>query len=202
MYNLTPRMLQKLRSSLTEYHGLFRGGRCDSWQLEELIVNSIMSDTSAQHHVLWTEKGHDDKADLRVRVGKREHALQIKSGKIVNCKTVGEDVLEISGHRLGRFEEDLDDISNYLNARRADYLCVPYRPENNKDGKFHKYTVAYIPSSVLAGVKPEAWRKKGKSSLYQIGEEQVAYTLQPKMSWQIWWRVPTKLVQLGEWWTI
>lgn len=65
MYRLTPRMRQRLIGDLAKYHGLFNGGRCSGWELEELIVAAITSDTRAQHHVRWQEAGHDDKADYR-----------------------------------------------------------------------------------------------------------------------------------------
>ena len=41
-------MLQDLESSLRKFHALFGGGRCDGWQLEELLVRAIQSDTQAQ----------------------------------------------------------------------------------------------------------------------------------------------------------
>lgn len=48
MYKLTPRMLQDLESGLRKFHDLFGSGRCDGWQLEELLVRAIQSDTQAQ----------------------------------------------------------------------------------------------------------------------------------------------------------
>ena len=59
-YRLTPRMIQSLAGFLKEYHKLFSAGRCASWELEELVVKAIKSDTSANHHVnmswqIWWE---------------------------------------------------------------------------------------------------------------------------------------------------
>ena len=52
MYRLTPRMVQSLRHDLHRYHDLFSGGRCQGWELEELIVRAIKSDAQANHHPL------------------------------------------------------------------------------------------------------------------------------------------------------
>jgi len=104
MYRLTPRMLQRLKGDLGKYHGLFDSKRCSGWELEELIVNAIKSDTQAQHHVQWQEAGHDDKADILVRINGARHSIQIKSGRIQSERLV------LSGHRLGRFDGDLERI--------------------------------------------------------------------------------------------
>lgn len=69
-------MLQDLESGLRKFHDLFGGGRCDGWQLEELLVRAIQSDTQAQHNVYWQEGGHDDKADMQVRT----------NGERIRCK--------------------------------------------------------------------------------------------------------------------
>ena len=202
MYRLTPRMLQNFRASLTQYHQLFSGGRCDSWQLEELIVNAIKSDTRAQHHVFWKEKGHDDKADMAVRTNGTVHRIQIKSGRIVKCRKLGQDVLELSGHRLGRFNGALDHISDYLNKRDAEIVSVPYVEVDDDSGRTHKYRIAYLSAQILADIDPELWEEKGKSSFYQMSSRSVAYTLQPAMSWQVWWRVPVSLIDFEDWWSI
>ena len=68
MYQLTSRMEQALRQSLEKYHYLFDGGRCSGWELEELVFKAIQSDNTAGHHAAWQEGGHDDQADIRVRV--------------------------------------------------------------------------------------------------------------------------------------
>lgn len=86
MYKLSPRMQQNFRQCLTEFHSLFDCGRCIGWQLEELVARAIKSDTSAHHHAIWKEGGHDIEADIRVRTNGEEHDLQIKSGRILKRK--------------------------------------------------------------------------------------------------------------------
>jgi len=39
-------MLQALEKDLREFHKLFQGGRCQAWQIEELIAKAIRSDFS------------------------------------------------------------------------------------------------------------------------------------------------------------
>jgi len=74
-------MVQSLRHDLHRYHDLFSGGRCQGWELEELIVRAIKSDAQANHHPLWRESGHDDKADIVIHQGTRPHYVTIKSGR-------------------------------------------------------------------------------------------------------------------------
>lgn len=113
-------MLRKFQSGIKKYHDLFDGGRCSGWEQEKLIVNAIKSDTTAQHHVLWKEAGHDDKADIEVQINDDTFPLQIKSGKV----QVKKNQLIISGHRLGRFKEDLTKITKYLNRNSANIISV------------------------------------------------------------------------------
>ena len=197
-YRLTPRMLQHFRNSLTEYHRLFDGGRCDSWQQEELIVKAIQSDTQSQHQAFWTEGGHDDQADVRVRTNGEEHAIQIKSGRIKKSRG-GVEQLVLSGHRLGRFDGVMEDISAYLNGRDAQILSVPYRRVDGEQGRQHKYRVCYIAAEVLAQVDPRAWERRG-AAWHQTSPNGVEFSLRPSMSWQIWWMIPlVEVVQEEEW---
>ena len=78
MYRLTARMLQRFKRDLEKYHELFAGGRCSGWEQEELIVAAIKSDTTAHHHVIWSEAGHDTKADIQVRTNGDIHLIEIK----------------------------------------------------------------------------------------------------------------------------
>jgi hypothetical protein len=48
MYKLTNVMLQNLEKNLIEFHKLFQGGRCQAWQLEELVAKAINSDFNAK----------------------------------------------------------------------------------------------------------------------------------------------------------
>ena len=50
---LTDIMIQNLENDLKMFHSLFRGGRCEAWQLEELIVRAIKSDHSKSESVKW-----------------------------------------------------------------------------------------------------------------------------------------------------
>lgn len=196
MYRLTGRMEQSLRQSLEKYHELFNGGRCSGWELEELVYKAIQSDSAAGHHAKWKEGGHDDQADIRVRVNGIEYPLQIKSGEIKQVKSgsVKSPHLVLSGHRLGRFNGNFKDITEYLNEERADVLSVPYRKVDDSTGRHHIYQIVYVEGLYFRQLNENAWVASGKSWT-QINQHGVIFTLHPSMSWQIWWRIPLSLVR-------
>ena len=181
-------MLQRIRGDLTKYHGMFMAGRCAGWELEELIVAAIKSDTRAQHHVWWKERGHDNKADVRVRTNGSEHAIQIKSGQ----RSKGR--LKLSGHRLGRFKEDWDAITQYLNAPVAGIIAVPHRKIEGKQGRQHCYQVCYIDKTMLTGLDAGKWEEIG-ARYQQTNEYDVEFAVNPSMSWQVWWSIPNELIE-------
>ena len=195
MYRLTPRMQQNLRQYLMKYHDLFDGGRCSGWELEELIYKSIQSDNIAGHHPTWKEGGHDDQADIRVRVNGEMYPLQIKSGEIKQIKSGDERKphLVLSGHRMSRFKGNFKAITEYLNEERADFLSIPYRKVDDDAGRHHSYQIVYVEGMYLRQLNPDQWEKV-KSSWRQINPYGVIFTVSPSMSWQVWWRIPLSLV--------
>lgn len=94
-------MIQQFEKDLNKFHELFQGGRCQAWQLEELIAKAIRSDFSKNEKVVWKGNGHDIGCDILIN---DKIEIQIKSGVIANDKLV------LSGHRLGRFNGDLKEI--------------------------------------------------------------------------------------------
>ena len=195
MYQLTPRMQQNLRQYLEKYHDLFDGGRCSGWELEELIYKSIQSDNTAGHHATWKEGGHDNQADIRVRVNGEIYPLQIKSGEIKQVKSGDhrKPHLVLSGHRMTRFKGDFKAITEYLNEERADFLSIPYRKVDDDTGRHHIYQIVYVEGRALRQLNPNQWEKV-KSSWRQVNPYGVIFTVSPVMSWQIWWRIPLSLV--------
>lgn len=158
---------------------MFDGGRCSGWELEELITNAIKSDTTAQHHPLWREAGHDDKEDIHVNAGGKQYKIQVKSGQKQG------NYLVLSGHRLGRFGGDLIQISDYLNSRSADILSLPYRKVDGGTGRQHIYQLCHISAGTLKGICADQWIKKGKVHEAE-NQARVLFSLRPSMSWQIW----------------
>ena len=195
MYRLTARMEQTLRQYLEKYHDLFDGGRRSGWELEELVFKAIQSDSTAGHHATWKEGGHDDEADIRVRVNGVVFPLQIKSGTIKQVKSDNEKTphLVLSGHRMGRFKGDFGGMTEYLNEERADFLSIPYRKVDDHSGRHHIYQIVYVEGIYLRELNPAEW-DKDKSSWKQINPNGVIFTVSPSMSWQVWWRIPLSLV--------
>jgi len=193
MYRLTPRMEQHFRKSLASYHQLFDGGRCQGWELEELIVKAIKNDTTANHLPRWQEAGHDDREDILVIANNKKYQLQIKSGQIKRQRLGGQLKLILSGHRLGRFNGNLSEISQYLNDRQADIISIPYRKNESELGRDHIYRLCYVPVNLLKGIQNNSWHQKGKQWQTKNVHD-VLFSLRPSMSWQIWWEIPLKLI--------
>lgn len=193
MYKLTDIMLQHLEKNLIEFHKLFQGGRCQAWQLEELVAKAINSDFRAKDKAFWKGNGHDIEADISIG----DFKISVKSGKIKKNRKK-EERLTISGHRLGRFEGDLDKISNFLSSNNYLLIAVPYYENENHNGKQHIYQLIYMNADIL---KPSNWNikysKKDKSKIsqyYCTNELGVNCSIHPSMSWQVWWEIPMKII--------
>ena len=188
-YRLTPRMLQNLSGFLKKYHDLFSGGRCSGWELEELVVKAVQSDTQKNHHIQWKEGGHDFNEDIQVKTNGETHSIQIKSGQIRNSHLI------ISGNRLGRFEKDFKQITNFLNTKKDNIISIPYQVTDDEKGRTHHYKIAYIDVDLIRGIKQTKWEKKGKQYI-QINTKGVEFSLRPSMSWQIWWKIPLSSIEI------
>lgn len=184
MYELRPRMLQRLKGDLTKYHTLFSGGCCSGWELEELVVVAVKADTQVHHHVIWKESGHDAKADMIIKTNGDTHAIQIKSGQVIRPDLI------LSGNLHGKFEGNLDKITESLNTPTANIIAVLYRKVEGEHGRQHIYRVAYIEREIMTGLTASGWTEHGKQFI-QTNEAGVKFSLCPSMSWQIWWRIPT-----------
>jgi hypothetical protein len=172
---------------------MFTADRCSGWELEELIVRAIRSDNRAQHHAFWREAGHDDQADIRVRINGDLHLVQIKSG------VIGGGYLTLSGHRLGRFRGDLQEITEYLNNNNAEIISVPYRKIDDDTGRRHIYRIVYADAEHLTGLWDDDWEQligpRGGVTWAQTNQYGVEFSLRPSMSWQIWWKIPENLLE-------
>ncbi len=189
-------MLQNLEKDLIKFHELFQGGRCQAWQLEELIAKAIRSDFSKSEKVVWKGNGHDIGCDIIVN---NEHEIQIKSG------TIKKENLILSGHRLGRFKGDFEKITEFLNQNSYILVAVPYYAKECQNGKSHIYQIFYIDSEILKIDCPKKWQEN-KSSYTCINKYGVELSVRPSMSWQIWWKIPiesipesskTRLIKIG-----
>ena len=193
-YRLTSKMRQNFQNCLVKFHGLLSGGRCLRWQLEEFLVQSIRSDNVAGHHARWCEGGHDTDANITVRSNGQIHLIQVKSGKLTK------DHLKLSGHRLGRFNGDIFEITQFLNNTRYQIISVAYSLKEDDRGRAHCYTIHYInPEKMRIGADLE-WKEVlnqsgTKVSRYKlVNEYGVKFSLHPNMSWQIWWDIPLSII--------
>ena len=197
-------MLQHLKLRLEEFHKLFQGKRCSGWELEELIVKSISSDTSVPYSVLWKENGHDMDADMTIIIPETQNILlQIKSGQTKNTKFIDingefiskERVVTLSGNRLGRFDENFSKITDYINTLKSQVLCVPcVISDDDLGGRQFEYNIKYLDPSCLASLNVDNWFQRG-SYWEQINPWGVRATIRPTMSWQIWWDIPVGLFE-------
>ena len=189
MYKLTDRMLQALEKDLHKFHELFQGGRCQAWQLEELIAKAIRSDFNKSDKVVWKGNGHDIGCDIMIN---DDIEMQIKSGAIVG------KYLSLSGHRLGRFKGDLQKITDFLQENSYLLVAVPYYTKDCERGKSHIYQIFYLDKEMLKINDYTKWQEiKGKKdavSYRAINDFGVELSIRPSMSWQIWWNVPISII--------
>lgn len=180
MYKLTNKMIQNLEKDLIKFHELFSGGRCQAWQLEELIVRAIRSDHDKADSVFWKGNGHDIGSDIVVN---KDVSIQVKSG------TIKKNILSLSGHRMGRFDGDLKAITDFINENQYLLVAVPYYSEEDDYGKSHVYQILYLETKLLGLGDYKKWTLDGKQ--YKAENEYgVRLFLRPSMSWQIWWELP------------
>lgn len=186
MYKLTDVMIQNFEAYLKKFHELLKGGRCEAWQLEELIIKAIKSDYSKHDLVIWKGRGHDIDKDLQIidKSGKTND-IQIKSGKITKNK------ITVSGHRTGRFKGDLKKITDFLNNNKYDSFIIPHRISQDEYGKKFIYQIFYISAEIFK-IDSE-WINDGKKFITH-NSWGVKFLLQPTMSWQIWWEIPLNVI--------
>ena len=184
MINLYPRVTKSIKKNLDLHHQLYKKIRCKAEYLEELIVSSLRSNSFV---VDWDPASHDKEKDIVVN---KTNKIQIKSGTLQKRK----NTITISGHRLGRFQGNLKEITDYLNSSLSDIISV-FNPDKNS--KKHLYTVAYISREILKGLHYDKWEKE-KTSYRQTNVLGVEFSLRVSMSWQIWWEIPTRLIKIEE----
>lgn len=184
MYKLTDIMLQNLEKDLKKFHELFQGGRCQAWQLEELIAKAIRSDFSKSEKVMWKGNGHDIGCDIIVN---DTYEIQIKSGSIKKAN------LLLSGHRLGRFKGNLENITDFLNKNTYLLVAVPYSVTECQLGKSHYYQIFYLKHGLLKIENYRNWQEQ-KKNFHYLNNQGVTFSIHPSMSWQIWWQIPISIL--------
>lgn len=165
-FRLSKEDKERIQSLLKEYHKLFPALKCRGECLEHIIARAIGGKVLG---------GHDKHSDIKVN----DSYIQIKSG------VISTDTLTISGHRLTRFRGDFSEINKFLSEVETVIISISSRKES------FDYIIYEIEPSLL---KPSReWERKGKS-FYQVNSNSVRLSISPSMSWQIWWRIPLKIL--------
>ena len=188
MYRLTPRMRQILRRNLKEYHNLFNSAGCSGRCLEELVFLSIKLDPVG-HYATWKRVSPDNQADICVTANGETYPLDIKSG------IMKRNYLTLSGPRLQRFGQDIEQITAYLNNREAQILSASYR--SAEDRGMHLYQIIYVDATYLYDLNPSNWEKTGER-WEQTNQYGVIFLLNPVMGWKIRWKIPEELLDVSE----
>ena len=205
-YRLTGRMAQRMKRDLSDYHRLFSGTRCKGWQLEELLVAAINSDTGSDHHATWVENGQSKGYDFKVRwnpPGKERITtpIQVKSGKFFKK---GKQDVEFNGFSLNRFRGDLEQITDYINDNNNDIISVPYYYIDSDQGRKHIYQLCYIDSEVVSDVVKDKWEKREHQTLghvtqwNQVSRNGTLHQLRPTADWKVWWKIPQENIHFGQ----
>ena len=188
MYSLNFVQIQNLENLLRQYHQLFSGSRCVAQQLEELIIKAIKTDMTSVDSLQWKGFGHSIDCDL---VLNQTEKIQIKAG---DAKP---DKLILSGHRLGRFKEDLDEINSFLLLNLCNVIAVPYHLNVSELGNEHWYRIYYIDAEYLKPTIENSWEEtegsRGGYYFEQYNEHGTRLRIVPSMSHQVWWELPKSL---------
>ena len=102
-FKFSENSLNTLKEKIKSHHELYKKIRCKAENLEEIIVQSLKS---SNEKVEWIDAGHEIEKDILVN---DTYKIQIKSGTLTKSK------IKLSGHRLGRFNEDFNLITDFLN---------------------------------------------------------------------------------------
>ena len=185
MINLTPIMLQTLRTRFRQHHDLYpQGPRIQAGFLECLLADAMASDRNAGYGLTWRPETHDTEYDIVASGEAGSVPIQVKSGKVT-----GGGRLRLSGHRLGRFAGDLRAMTDEINANSTDIVSVSYDRRDEADGTHHDYGIRIVASEMLNGLDADRWERNG-SRYRQLNALGVIFALCPTMSWQIWWEIP------------
>jgi|GEM_PF-5704354 len=55
----------------------------------------------------------------------------------------------VSGHRTGRFNGNLSEITNFLNSNKYDSFIIPYRINSDNYGNKFIYRIFYVNAEIF-----------------------------------------------------
>jgi hypothetical protein len=92
----------------------------------------------------------------------------------------------------------LQKISNFLNSNDYLLIAAPYYENENQNGKQHNYQLIYMNADILKSSNWVAKYSKDNSKISQyhcINDFGVYCSVNPSMSWQVWWEIPMKNIK-------
>ncbi len=205
MFQIDKCAKEKLEQDVHQYHELFQKNRCSSSELEELLTRAVGHSPEYQGKVDWESGSHRTGTDFDVVHGDMIEGASVKSG-VWKFK---ESMLELSGYRLGRFEENnelrLVDVTSFLWADRSD-VTIAFPEVTARVGSvlIPGYQLVYIPKeSFVYPSSVEEWvverNKQGAIAAYVWeAPNGLKARIHPTLSYQIWWKVPRSLCEVGD----
>jgi hypothetical protein len=179
-----------LQHKFIAFHGILPRSHLKGDYLEDAVASSLDTDPDLHNFIDWTPGSHNPYADIILK-NKNNFGISVKSG------TITDNILKISGHRLGKVFGDFNKINRLLVDYKSDVtLCFVYSD--------FKYVVYYIDQIVFSYPdSPLQWepimgKKNGKVSKYIYSSpEGLLVEILPDLSWQVWWSVPIILCRKG-----
>lgn len=196
-FKFSENSLNILKQKLEQHHKLYKKIRSKAEYLEEIVAQALEEDGQK---IEWDPAGHAKDQDIKVN---NTHTLQIKSG------TQTKKALRVSGHRLGRFLDEenkksdkfLISVTDYLNKAKYQVVSLsdPISKAKQKqqfEQKIYKhvYEIRYVNVEKLKNVKAKEWKKVGKQ-YKQTNSFGVELSIIPKLSHQVWWKIPLDLTK-------
>lgn len=177
--------IDSLTKSLKIFHTLFKHCDCKAEQMEELVFNSIKDDN---RNLNWNCYSHSvENSDIFTN----SIQISIKSGDIGS-----NNLMVLSGYRLGRFKGDLNKINNFLVGAIPDFTICNYR----YNGFYQFYIIdkkEFIYPNDFNEWKKIGGKRGGEDRYKYSSSNGSIYEIRPSMSWQIWWMFPINLLQIG-----
>jgi len=151
------------------------------------VLERVLVESYGDRICDYVEGSMEQQRDFSLVYNKNKKVrISVKSGAVIKNNLV------ISGSRLTKFE-CMESKVEYLNNKIIDGI-ISVRFVLNKQGKYQKCEFRYIDSRVFQPLQADAFTQRVKSSYESISKNGIVTELYPKMSWQVWYKIPLNLV--------